>query len=59
MHAWLLTHSELIVHSGRQFGGLPINVAKQVHDGVPPMSRHSEFSPHGDGTQGLVYTGIC
>lgn len=23
MHAWLLGHSELIVHSGRQFGGLP------------------------------------
>lgn len=54
MQANLLEHSELIEHSGRQFGGLPIYSDKQEQDGEPPISRHSEFGPHGDGTQGLV-----
>lgn len=42
-----------MVHSGRQFGGLPVYCNKQEHDGCPPMSRHSENGPHGDGMQGL------
>lgn len=26
-------------------------------DGLPPISRHSEFSPQGDGTHGFITTG--
>lgn len=26
----------------------------QVHDGTPPMSRQSEFGPHGDGIHGFI-----
>lgn len=29
--------SELTVHSGRQFGGLPMYVDKQAQDGNPPI----------------------
>jgi hypothetical protein len=35
MHAWLLGHSELIEHSGRQLGGAPIYEAIHEHDGDP------------------------
>lgn len=54
MQAKLLIHSELIVHSGLQFGGLLMYPTKQEHDGEPPMSWHCELGPHGDGTQGFV-----
>lgn len=30
---------------------------KQLHDGNPPMGRHSELGPHGDGWHGLI--GSC
>lgn len=36
--AKLLAHSELMTHSGRQLGGLPIYVGRHEHDGVPPTS---------------------
>ena len=29
--AWLRGHSELVTHSGRQVGGLPINPGTQEH----------------------------
>lgn len=32
-------------------------VDKQEQLGVPPISRHSEFAPQGDGTQGFVIIG--
>lgn len=32
-------------------------MGKQEQDGEPPMSLHSEFGPHGDGTHGFTYTG--
>lgn len=35
--SWLL-HSALMEHSGLQFGGLPMNVAKQEHDGDVPIA---------------------
>lgn len=38
IQAKLLEHSELIVHSGRQFGGLPKKLERQEQDGVPPTS---------------------
>lgn len=35
IHARLLGHSELIEHSGRQFGGDPIYEAMQEQEGDP------------------------
>lgn len=54
LHFWLiqarwLAHSELVMHSGRQFGGDPINSARQEHEGESPMTLHSELGPQGDG----------
>lgn len=40
MHANSLEQSVLIVHSGRQFGGLPVYCNKHEQDGDPPTSRH-------------------
>lgn len=54
MHAKLLGHSELIVHSGRQVGGLPKKLGKQEQDGTPPTSLHSLLGPHGDGIHGFI-----
>lgn len=53
IHALSLLHSVLSTHSGLQFGGLPKNPIKQEHEGIPPMLRHSAFSPHGDGKHGF------
>lgn len=58
-HALLLTHSALITHSGRQFGGFPVYSDKQEHDGDPPISLHCEKGPHGEGTHGSLYTGVA
>lgn len=58
MQAKLLEQSELTVHSGRQFGGLPINVDKQEHDGTFPTLLHSALGPQGDGTHGFT-TSTC
>lgn len=52
IHALLLAHSELIKHSGLQFGGEPMKFDKQEHDGTPLLFLHWAFRPHGDGTQG-------
>lgn len=52
MHAWLLGHSELIEHSGLQFGGAPMYVDKHAHDEPPLILRHSDRGPHGDGLHG-------
>lgn len=59
IHAWMLGHSELIVHSGRQFGGDPTYVARQEQDGDPLMSRHCALAPQGEGLQGSRYTSCC
>lgn len=40
IHAKLLEHSGLIVHSGRQFGGLPIKSIRHEQDGVVPTGLH-------------------
>lgn len=40
MHAKLLGHSALIVHSGLQLGGDPKKLSKQEQEGNPPMLRH-------------------
>lgn len=57
MQAKFEGHSLLLIHSGLQLGGWPINVDKQVQDGLPLMLRHSELGPQGDGSQGLVGIG--
>lgn len=60
-HFWLMqanrvSHSELIVHSGLQFGGDPINSLRQVQTAWPFLSIHWLFGPHGDKLQGLGST---
>lgn len=57
IQAKLLAHSELIIHSGRQFGGDPMNDGRQEHDGIVPITWQIEFNPHGDGTHGLTGSG--
>jgi hypothetical protein len=54
MHAWLLGQSELITHSGLQFGGIPMNVGRHEQAGDPSLFWHRELKPHGDGTQGSI-----
>lgn len=54
IQALSLLQSVLITHSGLQFGGLPKNPKIQEHDGIPPISLHSAFSPQGDGKQGFM-----
>ena len=49
MHALSLEHSELIEHSGRQFGGIPIYASRQEQDGIPLIFLHCEWMPQGDG----------
>lgn len=53
IQAKLIWHSLLLIHSGLQFGGEPMNSAKQEHDGDWPWTLHWEFGPQGDGTQGF------
>lgn len=50
-------HSELITHSGRQVGGLPINPSTQEHTAWSFISRHLLFGPHGVGWHG--FCGAC
>lgn len=57
MQALLLEHSELIVHSGLQFGGLPKKLGRHEQDGELLISLHWLFGPQGEGTQGLT-TGV-
>ena len=46
-----------MVHSGLQFGGIPIYVGKQEQDGDPPLLRHCELGPQGLGMHGSI--GAC
>lgn len=54
MHAMSFGHSEFVMHSGRQFGGLPRNVSRQAHDGEFPTSLHIELGPQGEGWHGFT-----
>lgn len=51
-HANAAGHSALIVHSGRQLGGLPIYPDWQLHAGISPDFTQMEFGPQGDGSHG-------
>lgn len=47
-----------MLHSGLQFGGLPRYSGRQEQLGIPPISLHCEFGPHGEGTQGFCISGF-
>lgn len=58
LHFWLMhdlscEHSELTTHSGRQFGGAPVNSGKHEQTAWLFTSRHWLFKPHGDGWHGF------
>lgn len=57
IQALSLEQSEFIVHSGRQFGGVPMYFCKQEQDGRPLNSTHNENGPQGDGRHGFLETG--
>ncbi|KAI9586456.1 hypothetical protein GQX74_002303 [Glossina fuscipes] len=44
--------TELIEHSGRQFGDWPIKLGRHEQEAKPFLLRHSEFGPQGEGEQG-------
>lgn len=54
MQALFALHSELTVHSGRQLGGVPTYVGKQLQRGMPLFSSQRALEPHGDGTHELL-----
>lgn len=51
-------HSLLLVHSGRQFGGVPINSEAHEQEGELCIDLHIELGPHGEGTHGFVCGGV-
>lgn len=59
MQAKLLLHSLLLIHSGLQFGGDPMNSGRQEHDGDSPITLHWALGPQGDGSHGFTsFTGM-
>lgn len=57
MQAKLLLHSLLLIHSGLQFGGEPINSRRQEQDGEAPFTLHTALGPQGEGLHGFMGTG--
>lgn len=57
MQALLVGQSELIVHSGLQFGGDPKYPETHEHEGTSLKAWHIAFKPQGEGTQGLIVSG--
>lgn len=57
MQALVGSQSVLTMHSGRQFGGLPIKFCRHEQAGWSPTGRQSEFGPHGEGMHGLAGLG--
>lgn len=63
-HFWLTqalskAHSELIRHSGRQAGGVPMNPITQEQTACLFTSRQILFGPHGDGLHGSTGVGVA
>lgn len=54
MQAFSFEHSELVMHSGRQLGGLPKYSSEQAHEGEPAISLQTELGPHGEGSHGFT-----
>lgn len=46
------------MHSGLQFGGEPIYSTSHEQTAIPFTSLHRLFSPHGDGRQTSITTGV-
>lgn len=46
------------MHSGRQFGGVPINSEAHEQEGELCIDLHTELGPHGEGTHGFVCGGV-
>uniref|UniRef100_A0A1A9ZCR4 Uncharacterized protein n=1 Tax=Glossina pallidipes TaxID=7398 RepID=A0A1A9ZCR4_GLOPL len=59
IHAVLLGHSALMVHSGRQFGGIPTYCNKQLQEASSFTILHCEYGPHGEGMHGFLGLGSC
>lgn len=57
MQARWVGHSELLTHSGLQYGGTPIYSDLHEHIGVPETSLQTEFGPQGEGMQASTITG--
>lgn len=53
-HALLLSHSELVTHSGlHPVYGSPKYSGRHMQEPAPLRSLHRAFAPHGDGLQGI------
>lgn len=50
-------HSSSIIHSGRQFGGMPSILILQEHTALPSTTWHWELGPHGLGKHGFTFLG--
>lgn len=57
MQLFVGSHSELTVHSGRQFGGEPKKSGIQEHDAKPLLFLQTALLPHGFGTHGSCGSG--
>lgn len=49
----MLGHSELLIHSGRQLGGVPMYSGKHEQEGASPTTLHCAFGPQGEGRHGF------
>lgn len=58
MQALRVGHSELLTHSGLQYGGIPTYSDLHEQIGVPDTSLHTEFGPQGDGIQTSTINGL-
>jgi hypothetical protein len=56
MQAVVKLHSELMIHSGRQFGGLPEKLGWQEQTQAPFISLFWLLGPQGSGSQGFSGT---
>lgn len=53
MHAKVFEQSLLLIHSGLQFGAVPMKSGKQEHDGESLFTWHRALGPQGDGWHGF------
>lgn len=51
---WLAGHSELDMHSGLQFGGVPLYSGRHEQEDNSLTTWQRAYGPHGDGWQGFT-----
>ena len=56
-HVWADGQSELTMHSGRQFGAVPIILGIHWHFAAPDTTWQIAFAPHGGGLHGFEGNG--